>query len=364
MHSALRQFLEGANPPQAVYLRLNPMHDFRIYIAGYCNLVSCFALNAGAGSLALLSTSVAGTKPTYMAHHPSGRFMYALDEAKPGRISAYAVDPQDGRLTRVNAVSSAGDGPCHVSVHPGGRWVFTANYVSGTIGVLPVLPSGGLGEPIAQYAPGQNAHQIVSDASGRHLFVPCLGSDWIAQYRFDAATGALTPNTPAMLPGAPKAGPRHLAFHPSGRLACLINELDSTMTSLSYDAQQGVLSPLATVSTLPAGCTMKNAGAHVCFSPSGRFVYGSNRGHDSLVIFAVDAATGALQLMGHEQRGPIAWPRDFALDAAGRCLLVASQYGNSIALFRCDAGTGKLEWLSTTAVPPGPAFVGVMPAPA
>ncbi len=340
------------------------MNHTRIYIAGYHSLVSCFSLNVEAGTLALLSTSIAGTKPTYMAHHPSGRFMYALDEAKPGRISAYAVDSQDGRLTRLNAVSSAGDGPCHVSVHPGGRWVFTANYVSGTFGVLPVLPDGGLGEPIAQDAPGRNAHQIVSDAAGRHLFVPCLGSDWIAQYRFDAATGALTPNTPAMLPGAPKSGPRHIAFHPSGRLACLINELDSTMTSLSYDAERGLLTPLATFSTLPTGCTMKNAGGHVCFAPSGRFVYGSNRGHDSLVIYAFDAVTGALHLVGHEQRGPIAWPRDFALDATGRCLLVASQYGNSISLFRCDPDTGMLELLSTTAVPPGPAFVGVMPGAA
>ena len=201
----------------------------------------------------------------------------------------------------------------------------------------------------------------MSDAAGRHLFVPCLGSDWIAQYRFDAATGALTPNTPATVLVAPKSGPRHLAFHPSGRLACLINELDSTMTSLSCNAEQGVRSPFATVSTLPAGCTMKNAGAHVCFTPSGRFVYGSNRGHVSLVIFAVDAGTGALQLVGHEQRGPMAWPRDFAIDATGRCLLVASQYNNSIALFRCDAGTGMLELLSTTAMPPGPAFVGVLP---
>ena len=210
--------------------------------------------------------------------------------------------------------------------------------------------------------PAKNAHQIVSDAAGRHLFVPCLGSDWIAQYRFDAATGALTPNTPATVLVAPKSGPRHLAFHPSGRRACLINECDSTMTSLSYDADHGVLTPLATVSTLPAGCSVKNAPAHVCFAPSGRFVYGSNRGHDSLVIFAFAAAKGALQLVGHEQRGSIAWPRDFALDATGRCLLVASQSGNGITLFRCDAESGRLDLLSTTSVPPYPAFVGVMPA--
>ena len=131
------------------------------------------------------------------------------------------------------------------------------------------------------------------------------------------------------------------------------------MTSLSYDAEQGTLTPLATVSTLPAGCAMKNAPAHVCFSPSGRFVYGSNRGHDSLVVYAVDAASGALQLVGHERQGAIAWPRDFAIDATGRCLLVASQHNNSVTVFRCNADTGRLDLLSATSVPPGPAFVGV-----
>lgn len=339
------------------------MHHPRVYVAGYHNTVSCFVLDPDTGTLTLLSASDAGPNPAYLAWHPSGSFMYAGNEVAPGRISAYAIDAQGGRLTPINSASSAGDGPCHVSVHPGGRWVFSANYGSGTIGVLPVLPNGGVGEPSARLAPGGHAHQIVCDASGRHAFVPCLGSDWIAQYRFDAATGTLTPNMPATVPVAPRAGPRHLALHPSGRLACLINELDSTMTTLSCDAARGLLTPLQTLSTLPAGCTVKNATAHVAFAPSGRFVYGSNRGHDSVVVYALDAETGSLRLAAHERGGgTIAGPRDFTFDPTGRCLLVASQLSNRVTVFRCDAVTGLLHKLTTTAVPPAPAFVGVMPA--
>jgi 6-phosphogluconolactonase len=337
------------------------MNNQRVYVSGCHPTVSCFVLDSESGAMALLSTSDGGPNPTYLAAHPSGRFMYAANEVAPGRVSAYAVAPKDGRLTRINDASSAGDGPCHVSVHPSGRWVFAANYGSGTIGVLPVRPDGGVGEPLEKLAPGRNAHQILSDASGRHVFVPCLGSDWIAQYRFNAATGALTPNTPATVPVQAKAGPRHLAFHPSERCACLINELDSTMIALRYDAAQGLLAPATTAPTLPAGYGGKNATAHVLFMPSGRFVYGSNRGHDSVAIYAFDAQTMALRLIGHETGGgAIAWPRDFALDLSGRYLLVANQKGNSVSVFRCNSETGALSKLSTVAVPPAPTFVGVV----
>lgn len=336
------------------------MNNPRVYVSGYHDMVSCFALDRAVGALTLRSSSAAGPKPAYLAWHPSREFLYAANEVSPGRISAYAIDAQDGRLTRLNDESSAGDGPCHLSVHSGGRWVFAANYGSGTVGVLPVRPDGGVDEPLPPVVPGRNAHQILCDASGAHVFVPCLGSDWIAQYRFDAATGTLTPNTPATVRTAAGAGPRHLAFHPSGRLACLINERGNTLTSLSYDAALGRLTPIETHSTLPDDCTVKSATAHVLFDPSGRFVYGSNRGHDSLVIFAIDAATGRLRLIGHEQGGGgMACPRDFAIDDDGQFLLAASQQDNRVTVFRREAGTGALLRVSTTRVPPGPAFIGM-----
>lgn len=336
------------------------MSRSRVYISGYHHIVSCFALDAGTGVLKLLSSSDAGPSPTYLAQHPSGAFLYAANEVAPGRISAYAINPQDGRLVRINEASSAGDGPCHVSVHLSGKWVFAANYGNGTIGVLPVRPDGGVGEPLAQIVPGKNAHQILCDPAGRHVFVPCLGSDWVAQYHFDAATGALTPSTPATLPVAAKAGPRHLAFHPSGCSACLINELDNTMISLAYDPAQGVLTPRTVVSTLPAGCTVESSAGHLLFDPSGCFVYGSNRGHDSVVVFAFDAASGALCLVGHKQGSEIACPRDFTIDPTGRCLLVAGQDASRVTVFRCDPATGALRRLTVTKVPPAPAFVGVV----
>jgi 6-phosphogluconolactonase len=332
-----------------------------VYIAGYDKTISCFVLDMATGELKPSSTSDGGKNPTYLAWSPSRKFMYAVNEAGPGRVAAFAINPQDGALTKINDASSAGGGPCHVSVHPGGKWVFAANYGSGTIGVLAVKPDGGVGEP-EQLVPGKNAHQMFADASGKYVFVPCLGSNHVAQYVFDDATGKLTPNNPPTVATAVGAGPRHLAFHPSGKFAYLINELDSTITSMTYDAEKGLLSPIETLPTLPEGAVKKgNSTAHVLVTPSGKFVYGSNRGNDSIVIYAVNAQTGKLTLVGHETGGgEIKIPRDFTLDPSGKYLLAASQKTGIVTIFRCDAEKGTLEKLSTVRVPPGPAFVGVM----
>ncbi|MCY3019019.1 MAG: lactonase family protein [Planctomycetota bacterium] len=335
-----------------------------VYVAGYNPAISCFVLDMESGTLKPSSTSDGGKSPTYLAWSPSRKFMYAVNEVGGGRVTAFAINPQDGALTRINDASSAGNGPCHVSVHPGGKWVFAANYGSGTIGVLAVKPDGGVEEPVEKLAPGKNAHQIFSDPSGKFVFVPCLGSNHVAHYVFDDATGKLTPNNPPTVPTAQGAGPRHLCFHPSGRFAYLINELDSTITSLAYDAGKGLLSAPETLPTLPAGVTVKSSTAHVLASPSGKFVYGSNRGHDSIVIFAVNPGTGRLTLAGHEQGGgDVKVPRDFTLDPTGKFLLSASQKGDTVTVFRCSADRGTLEKLSTVKVPSAPAFVGVMPVP-
>lgn len=334
-----------------------------VYVAGYNPAISCFVLDMATGALKPSSSSDGGKSPTYLAWSPSRKFMYAVNEVGGGRVTAFAINPQDGSLTRINDASSAGNGPCHVSVHPGGKWVFAANYGSGTIGVLPVKPDGGVGEP-EQLAPGKNAHQIVTDASGKYVFVPCLGSNHVAQFVFDEATGKLTPNNPPTVPTAQGAGPRHLCFHPSGKSAYLINELDSTLTSFAYDAAKGLLSAPETLPTLPAGAAVKSSTAHVLATPSGKFVYGSNRGHDSIVIYGVNAETGRLALVGHETGGgEIKVPRDFTLDPTGAYLLVASQNAGSVTVFRCDAAKGTLQKLKPVKVPPGPAFVGVMPVP-
>jgi 6-phosphogluconolactonase len=335
-----------------------------VYVAGYHTTISCFELDPATGALKPLSTSDGGKSPTYLAWSPSRKYLYAVHEAAPGRIAAFAISGKDGALTKINDASSAGNGPCHVSVHPSGKWVFSANYGSGTIGVLPVKPDGGVGEPLEKLAPGKNAHQIITDASGRFVFVPCLGSNHVAQYVFDEAAGKLTPNDPPTVATAQGAGPRHLCFHPSKRFAYLINELDSTLTSFAYDAAKGLLSAPETLPTLPAGTTVKSSTAHVLAAPSGKFVYGSNRGHDSLVIYGVNAETGRLGLVGHENGGgEVKVPRDFTLDLTGQYLLSASQKGDLLIVFRCDAERGTLTKLQTVKVAPAPAFVGVMPAP-
>lgn len=336
-----------------------------VYVAGYHTTLSCFVLDPGTGALQPASTSEGGRNPTYLAWHPSRKYMYAVNEVQPGRITAFSINPKDGALTKINEASAAGNGTCHVSVHKSGKWVFTANYGSGTIGVLAVRPDGGVEEPAVKEAPGKNAHQIITDASGRFVFVPCLGSNHVAQYVFDDGTGQLKPNDPPTVPTVAGAGPRHLAFHPSGRFAYLINELDSTLTSLAYDAAKGVLSAPETLPTLPADAPRKgNSTAHVLAAPSGKFVYGSNRGHNSIVIYAVNKDSGRLSLVGHETGGDeIKIPRDFTLDPSGSYLLVASQKGDIVTVFRCDAERGTLEKASTTKVPSAPAFVGVMPVP-
>ncbi|MGD0089702.1 MAG: lactonase family protein [Planctomycetota bacterium] len=334
-----------------------------VYVSGYDETISCFVLDLATGTLQPASTSSGGKNPTYLAWHPSRKYMYAANEGQPGRVTAFAISPNDGALTKLNEASSAGNGPCHVSVHPSGKWVFVANYGSGTIGVLAVQPNGGVAEPQAKLEPGKNAHQIISDPSGRFVFVPCLGSNHVAQFLFDEATGELKPNNPPSVPTAQGAGPRHIVLHPAGRCAYLVNELDSTITSFAYASATGTLSDPKTQSILPGGLAVKgNSGAHVLVSPNGKFVYASNRGHDSIAIFAADPNDGQLKVVGHETGGgDIQVPRDFTLDPSGKYLLAANQKSGTVTIFRCDAEHGTLEKLNTMKVPPGPAFVGVMP---
>lgn len=334
-----------------------------VYISGYHNTVTCLVFDPATGALTPSSTSDGGKNPSYLAWNPERTRMYAINEAGAGRVTAFAIKPEDGSLTRINDAAAAGGGPCHVAVHPGGRWVFSANYGSGHVGVLPVREDGGVGEPIVSELAGKNAHEAVCDPSGRFLFVPCLGSDHLAFYRFDAATGRLSANAPASLAIGKGAGPRHLVLHPQKPYAYLINELDSTVSCLSH-GESGVMSTLQTVSTLPAGVAAKgNSTAHVVVSPSGDFLYGSNRGHNSIVIHRI-GADGKLTLVGHETGGgDIVWPRDFTIDPSGAFMLVASQKADRVTVFRIDQQSGKLSKVGNTAVPAGPSFVGVMPRP-
>jgi 6-phosphogluconolactonase len=293
--------------------------------------------------------------PSFLALHPSGRFLYAVGEIasfegrKAGAVSAFAIDPSSGDLTLLNQQSSEGTGPCHLVVDRAGKNVLVANYGGGNVAVLPIGPDGRLGKASAVRAhegsgPDKarqekpHAHGVYLDAAERFAFSPDLGADRIFVYRYDAAKGALEPHGSAAPPAG--SGPRHLAFDPKGRHLYAINELTSTVTLFRYDAAAGTLAAAETVSTLPAGFAGTSSTAEIEVSRDGRFVYGSNRGHDSLAVFARDEASGRLTPAGHVPVGGKT-PRHFALDPTGRWLLAAHQGSDGVAVFRVDPATGR-----------------------
>jgi len=298
--------------------------------------------------------------PSFVAIHPNRRFLYAVGEfssaggKKGGVVSAFAIEPASGKLTLLNQQPAGGGGaPCYVSVDNAGGHALAANYGGGSIVVLAIKKDGSLGETTAlvqhtgssvnpQRQAGPHAHAINLDAANRFVFVPDLGLDKVMIYRY-GPKGALTPNEPAFGSVAPGSGPRHIAFHPNGCFAYVINEMACTMTTFSYDAKRGELKELQSLSTLPAGESVQPgySTAEVLAHPSGKFVYGSNRGHDTIAIFAVDPKSGKLTLVGHEStQGKV--PRCFGLDPTGAYLLAANQSSDNVAVFRIDPKSGKL----------------------
>ena len=292
--------------------------------------------------------------PSFLALHPSGRFLYAAGEigsfqgARTGAVSAFSIDPKTGDLALLNQQASEGTGPCHLVVDRTGRNVLVANYGGGTVAVLPIEADGRL-KPASSVrvheGTGPNkgrqekphAHGIYLDAAERFALSPDLGADRVFVYRFDAAKGTLEPHGAGTL--EPGSGPRHAAFHPTGKYLYAINELLSTLTVFSYDAEKGALAPLQTVTTLPAGFSGTSWTAEVAVSPDGRFVYGSNRGDDSLAVFRVDAGTGRLAAAGHAPVGGKT-PRHFTIDPTGRFILAGHQGSGTIAVLRLDPATG------------------------
>jgi 6-phosphogluconolactonase len=315
--------------------------------------------------------------PSFLALHPGGRLLYAVGESgdfrgeKTGAVSAFAVDPANGDLTLLNQQPSQGTGPCHLVVDGSGRVVLVANYGSGTVAALPVAEDGRLGEPSSVHShigtgphesrqEGPHAHGIVLDPAQGRAFVADLGADRIFVYDLDAAVARLTPSDPPSVALAPGAGPRHVAFDPAGQHLYSINELDSTVTVLRYDAATGGLEIVESVSTLPEGFAGESWTAELELSPDGRFLYASNRGHDSLAVFAVDRATGRLTLLGHVSTGG-RWPRHFSVHPGGRWLLAANQRSDSIVPFRVDPQGGVPVPAGSTIAVPSP--VCVLPVP-
>lgn len=307
------------------------------------------------GKATLKGLAAEAVNPSFLALHPTGKFLYAVGEVsmfegkRGGGVSAFAVDPATGGLSPLNQQSSKGPGPCHVAVDPAGKLVFVANYGGGSVAALPVGSDGTLGEAtgFVQHSgssvnprrqEGPHAHGVHLDGSGTLLAVPDLGLDKILLYRFEA-NGALKASHPDHADVAPGSGPRHLAWHPDGKHAYVINEMASTVTALDYDREKGSLATTQTVTTLPEGYHGDSSTAEVVVHPNGKWLYGSNRGHDSLAVFAIDGATGRLRPAGHVATGGKT-PRNFAIDPTGRFLLAANQGSDSIVVFRIDPETG------------------------
>ncbi|MCS6850184.1 MAG: lactonase family protein [Gemmataceae bacterium] len=326
--------------------------------------------DATTGQLGPAELAAETSRPTFLAIHPSQKFLYAvgeLDGPKGGAVNAFGIDPTTGKLTFLNQQPSGGNGPCHVVVDQAGKHVLVANYGGGSASVLPIRPDGSLGpatafvqhvgksvNPRRQEAP--HAHCINLDPANRFAFVADLGLDQVLIYRFDPDRGSLVANTPPHVAMAPGAGPRHFAFHPNGKWAYAINELDSTLTAMSYDAATGTLTKVQTESTLPKDFTGTNYPAEVVVHPSGKWVYGSNRGHNSIVVFAIDGTTGKLTLVGHQAHN-IKTPRNFNLDPTGRWLIVANQDADSLVVFRIHPESGALESTGESAAVPTPMCV-------
>jgi 6-phosphogluconolactonase len=336
-------------------------------------------LDLATGKLTSPALAAELTDPSFLAIAPDGRHLYAVNEVanfqgqRGGSISAFALDAQTGALTALNRQTSKGGGPCFITVDRQGKHALAANYGGGSACVVAIKPDGSLGEVSAfvqhkgssvnkgrQEAP--HAHSINLDPANRFAFVADLGLDKILVYRYDADKGTLTPNDPPAAALAPGAGPRHFAFHPDGRRAYAINELDSTITAFDYDPERGVLKERQTVSTLPKGGFKGNSTADIHVHPSGKFLYGSNRGHNSIAIFTIDPKTGALIPSGH-QRADIKTPRNFGIDPTGNYLVVANQDANSLVVFRIDPSAGTLAPTGNTAAVPRPVCVQMLPRP-
>lgn len=315
-----------------------------------------YRLNSDTGELTKLS-SIMSVNPSFLALDRSRRFLYAVNEVqdfegkRTGGVSAYAIE-SGGKLKFLNQQASLGADPCHLTVDRNRRNLLVANYTGGNVALLPIRRDGTLGPGAdrkqhegsgpKEQQQGPHAHCIILDPSERHALAADLGIDKIMIYRFDPAARRLHPAKQASESLPAGAGPRHLTLHPNGRYAYVINELDSTMTTMKYNAAAGTLTTIDTTSTLPADFSGTSYCADVHVSPSGRFLYGSNRGHNSIVVFAIDQRTGKPTLVEHVSTEGN-WPRNFAIDPTGKFLLVANQRSGNVVVFRIDAKTGRLK---------------------
>ncbi len=356
--------------------------EYLVYVGTYTRRGSkgiyAFRYNPSTGQFAEIGLAAETESPSFLAAHPNRKFLYAVNETgnyngkDTGAVTAFSIDAASGKLAKLNQVESRGAAPCHLVVDQTGKSVAVANYSSGTAAVFPVQDDGSLGEAssVVQHSgsgpdPRQgapHAHAAVLSPDNRFLFVADLGVDRVYSYRLDPAKASISSNDPAFVRTPPGSGPRHFAFHPNGKFAYANGELTLTVTAFSYDAPRGSLVELQTLSTLPADFKGENnSTAEIEVHPSGKFLYVSNRGHNSLAIFSIDPNKGTLTARGHASTQG-STPRNFAIDPTGKLILAANQDSDTAVVFQIDQQTGQLKSTGQTLQVPVPVcvlFVGI-----
>lgn len=328
--------------------------DYYLYIGTYTRKTSegiyVYRFNTKTGDFAPVSVAKGVSNPSFLALSTDKRFLYAVGGTTGDSVRAFSVDKPSHGLTLLNSQASGGKGGTHLAVDKTGKWVMVGHYTGGSLSVLPTKPDGSLGsvsqfiqhegksiEPERQTKP--YVHSINIAPNNTDVFVPDLGTDKIVTYSLNAQTGQLTPGNPPFTTVTPGSGPRHFTFHPNGKFAYVIQEMGATITGFTY--KKGQLTPIQTVKTLPDDYTGRKWTADIHISPDGKFLYGSNRAHESLVIFSIDPKTGQLTFVDHQ---PVngKTPRNFAIDPRGNFVLVANQDSDNVTVFRRDKQTGKL----------------------
>ncbi len=310
--------------------------------------------DAANGKLSAIGLAAESIDPSFLAVHPNGKHLYAVNEAgKNSTVSAFALAPATGKLKLLNQLPALGEDPCYISFDRTSKYVLVANYTSGNIAVFPILPDGRLGEhtalvqhsgalgPNKERQEGPHAHWIETSPDNRFALAADLGVDQVLVYKFDAMKGTLSPNDPPFAKLKPGSGPRHIAFRPDGNFFYVISELSSTVTAFHYAAEAGILHEMQTVTTLPNDFSARNDTAEIAAHPNGKFLYASNRGHDSIAIFSIDPAKGTLTFVARISTGGKE-PRHFAIDPTGKYLLAENQLSNNIVVFQIDPATGGL----------------------
>ena len=319
--------------------------------------ISVLRLDRDKGAVQALQTVDTGGMVMPLALSPDKRFLYAALRSEPFSVATFAIDPRSGALTRVGTAPLP-DSMANIMTDRTGRWLFAASYGGNKVSVSPIGADGIAGAAVSVLPTGKNAHAAIIDAANKNLLVTNLGSDQVLQFGFDAATGKLTPNTPAAFATRAGAGPRHLVFHPDGKHAYLLCELDASLDLLAYDAQHGTLKAVKTWSTLPAGFTGKPWAADLHLTPDGKFLYTSERNSNTIAMWKVDAASGEVSLIGHQATEK--QPRGFQVDSTGQWLLAVGQASNGLTAYRIDPASGKLTAAASLPMGKNPNWVEIV----